>query len=98
MNGNNEDSQTIVEECLKDLIDNVTINEEKKTSFYESLVDIQKIQLNLLKKTAMSKEKIKNVNEIGLTQLNEFKENSQKYGKYLKGIHSELNMITDLLK
>ncbi len=98
MNENNEDSKNIVEECINEMIDKIKINEEKKASFYESLIDIQKIQMNILKKTAMSKEKIKNVNEIGLTQLNEFKENSQKYGKYLKGIHSELNMITDLLK
>jgi hypothetical protein len=99
MNENNEgDSNTIVQECLNDIIDKISINEEKKANFYETLIDLQKMQQNILKKTAMSKEKIKNVNEIGVSQLKEFKENSQKYGRYLKGIHTELNLITDMLK
>ena len=48
--------------------------------------------------TVMSNEKIKNVNEIGINQLKEFKDNSVKYGKYLKSIHTELMMISDLIK
>jgi hypothetical protein len=46
----------------------------------------------------MAKEKIKYANEISIGQLKTFKDESEKYGKYLKQIHSELFMIGDLIK
>ena len=59
---------------------------------------IKKIQENILNSTLLTKEKIISANEISVDQLKGFQENSQKYGKYLKAISSELFMIQDLMK
>ena len=66
--------------------------------FYDNLRTSIKTQENILKMTGMAKEKIKYANEISLDHLKLFKENSLKYGKYLKLIQEELSMISDLMK
>jgi hypothetical protein len=94
----------IARECLNDIlnkiinIDTNQIQNNNPNQFNNFLMIIQKTQENIINMTGMAKEKIKNVNEIGINQLKEFKENSIKYGKYLKSIHSELIMISDLIK
>ena len=45
----------------------------------------------------MAKEKLKYANEISLDQLKNFKESSGKYGRYLKLIHEELQIVGDLM-
>jgi len=59
---------------------------------------IKKIQENILDSTNLTKEKLISANEISAEQLKSFNENSQKYGKYLKAISTELFMIQDLMK
>jgi hypothetical protein len=70
----------------------------ESTKFYEHLNHIVKTQENILTMTLMAKEKIKYANQISLDQIKSFKENSFKYGKYLKLIHEELQMTSDVLK
>jgi len=59
---------------------------------------IKKIQGNIINMTSLTKEKLISANEISVDQLKAFSDNSQKYGKYLKAISTELFMIQDLMK
>jgi hypothetical protein len=73
-------------------------NKEEKLKFYDNLRTVIKTQGNILTMTSMAKEKIHMANEISIDQLKNFKDNSQKYGKYLKMIHEELQLVSDLMK
>jgi len=73
-------------------------NKEEKLKFYDNLRTVIKTQGNILTMTSMAKEKIHMANEISIDQLKNFKDNSQKYGKYLKMIHEELQIVSDLMK
>jgi hypothetical protein len=77
---------------------NSSLNTDSNLKFYENLRSVIKTQENILNMTGMASEKIKYANEISLDQLNKFQENSLEYGKYLKLIHEELQMIGDLMK
>jgi hypothetical protein len=81
-----------------DIKENETNNKDDLPKFYDDLKMVIKTQENILISTLMAKEKIKYANEISLDQLKNFKDNSQKYGKYMKLIHDELNQISDLMK
>jgi hypothetical protein len=86
--------QPIPESTLLSNTDNTTTS----LQFYESLINVKKMQENILYNTTMAKEKIKYANEVSVDHLKTFKEESEKYGKYLKQIHNELYMIQDLIK
>ncbi len=73
-------------------------NIESGKIFHDNLKRIKKIQENIINSTLITKEKIISANEISLDQIKGFKENSLKYGKYLKLIQSEMFMIQDLMK
>lgn len=84
--------------------DNITNNHittstpEPNHKYYDHLQMVIKNQEHILEKTSLAKEKLKYGNEISLDQLKIFKENSNKYGKYLKMIQGELQSVSDLLK
>jgi hypothetical protein len=69
-----------------------------RKDFHENLKSIIKIQENILNSSLLTKEKIISANEISVEQIKNFKENSTKYGKFLKNIQTELFLIQDLLK
>ncbi len=95
----NEDEHNNAESSVPTNQENLlTVNHEAKFNFYDNLRTVIKTQENILNMTGMAKEKIKYANEISIDQLNTFKENSMKYGKYLKLIHEELLLIGDLMK
>jgi hypothetical protein len=73
-------------------------HKEDKSKFYDNLRTVIKTQGNILTMTSMAKEKIHMANEISIDQLKNFKDSSQKYGKYLKMIHEELQLVSDLMK
>lgn len=73
-------------------------SQDNQEKFYDNLRTVIKTQENILTMTTMAKEKIKYANEISVDHLKSFKDNSMKYGKYLKLIHEELQMISDLTK
>jgi hypothetical protein len=81
-----------------DIKQNEMYDKDELPKFYDDLKTVIKTQENILISTLMAKEKIKYANEISLDQLKNFKDNSQKYGKYMKLIHDELNQISDLMK
>jgi hypothetical protein len=88
-----------------DIVANNTTNNEplvqqaiKQLEFYEHFTGVKKMQQNILYQTGMAKEKIKYANEVSVSHLKTFKEESEKYGKYLKQIHQELGMVQDLIK
>ena len=93
-NINKDDTQNIDANIKNE----INLPEDLKLKFYENLKKVVKAQENILMKTFMAKEKIKYANEISLDQLKNFKENTLKYGKYLKQIHEELALVSDLMK
>lgn len=72
--------------------------DQETPKFYEDLKLVIRTQENILSSTSMAKEKLKYANEISVDQLKNFKDNSNKYGKYLKLIHDELSQISDLMR
>jgi hypothetical protein len=96
-----DEKQIITTVEQNDSLHNTTVTKipiEEKSKFYDNLRTVIKTQENILTMTCMAKEKIKYANEISVDQLKNFKENSLKYGKYLKMIHEELQMVGDLMK
>jgi hypothetical protein len=82
----------------KEIKKEIDIKEKTKIIFHENLEKIKKIQKNVISSLQLTKEKITSANEISIDQIKEFKENSNKYGKYLKLIHGELVVVQDLMK
>jgi len=93
-------NQKIDDNTIKSNIANETkLNQEPaQQKFYENLINAINIQENILNLTSLSKEKITTVNSIGIEQLQNFKENYTKYGKYFKLIQTELAGVADLIK
>jgi hypothetical protein len=82
----------------KEIDNNLHTKEKTQIIFHENLEKIKKIQKNVISSLQLTKEKITSANEISVDQIKEFKENSTKYGKYLKLIHGELVIVQDLMK
>lgn len=89
---------------LQSDIDKANQLEEPDISFLQKLTSketldrVIKTQERVLLETNRSKEIIKCANEVGKEQLETFRKNSLKYGKYLKMIQTELFQVSDLIK
>ena len=102
-----ESINTFIINYLNELINNSILkstpnnpqNEIKSNpKFYEKLLNMMKIQENILNLTGISKAKIINVNIIANEQLKNFRDNYTKNGKYFKLIQTELALIADNMK
>lgn len=86
-------------------MDNNNINEKEKKEievnpalkFQSDLQSIMKIQENIIQVTQTSKENFHYSNEVCKEQLNTYKDNITKYGKYLSMIKGELELISQTL-
>lgn len=84
------------EDDLKENKDNRKEANSKK--FYDHLQNVIKTQEEILSSTTTVKEKLKFTNDSSIEQLKQFKDNSMKYGKFLKMINEELHLISDLIR
>lgn len=77
---------------------NLNEKEKEERKFYDNLINVIVTQENIIDSCKSNKESLEIFNNEITKNIMEFKLNSEKYGKYLRLIKNEFQMISDLMR